>query len=161
MACGKSTLGPVLAEMLDRPFIDLDHWIVAKAGCAIAELIAREGESTFRRMETETLREAAEREQAVIAPGGGAIMRLENRELMSRLGRTIWLDAPFELCWQRIREDQVVRPLAPNEATARARYRQRTPLYELSDIRISINETQTPREIAEAIISKLPLSDAN
>src|SRR5262245_12143088 len=82
MASGKSTVGPALAARLDRQFIDLDRVIEAKVGCAIVELIAREGEERFRQIETAALREAAARGAAVIAPGGGAITRAENRELM-------------------------------------------------------------------------------
>jgi len=122
MACGKSTIGRVLSKKLHRPFIDLDEWIETKIGCTIAELIKREGEERFRQIETETLRRSAQSELSVIAPGGGAITRAENRELMSQLGITVWLDAPFDLCWQRIKQDRVVRPLAPNEQAARLRY---------------------------------------
>jgi len=155
MACGKSTVGPVLAAKLNRPFIDLDPVIEAKAGCAIAELIARAGEDRFRQLETETLREAAQNSRAIIAPGGGAITRAENRQLMSQLGITVWLDAPFELCWRRIEQDATVRPLAPNEKSARARYGQRLPLYQQASVRVAISEWQSPDDISEAIVERL------
>ncbi|MGE0884255.1 MAG: shikimate kinase [Blastocatellales bacterium] len=154
MASGKTTVGAALAGRLNRRFIDLDELIVAEAGCSIAELIEREGEERFRRMETETLKKAA-RESAVIAPGGGAITRDENREFMLRSGVTVWLDAPFELCWQRIRQDAIVRPLAPNEMVARERYEQRLPLYLQASFRVAVTVTMTPDEIAEAIALKL------
>jgi shikimate kinase len=155
MACGKSTVGPALAAKLDRPFIDLDPLIEAKVGCTIAELIAREGEERFRQLETETLREAAQNRRAIIAPGGGAITRAENRQLMSQLGITVWLDAPFDLCWRRIGQDATVRPLAPNEESARARYEQRLPLYQQASIRVAISQSQSPDNISEAIIKRL------
>ncbi len=154
MASGKTTVGAALAGRLNRRFIDLDELIVAQAGCSIAELIEREGEERFRQMETETLKKAA-LESAVIAPGGGAITRDENREFMFQSGVTVWLDAPFELCWQRIRQDAIVRPLAPNEAVARERYEQRLPLYQQAAFRITITEAMTPDEIAAAIALKL------
>ena len=50
MASGKTTVGAALASKLDRRFIDLDERIVAKAGCSIGELIAREGEERFRQL---------------------------------------------------------------------------------------------------------------
>ncbi|HZF41775.1 MAG TPA: shikimate kinase [Blastocatellia bacterium] len=160
MASGKSTVGPVLAAKLDLEFIDLDLVIEAGAGCAIAELIEREGEERFREIETDTLREAVSRGAAIIAPGGGAITRAENRELMSRLGITVWLDAPFDLCWLRIQKDGATRPLAPDEATARARYEGRLALYQQSSIHIPINESHSPDDVSETIVGKLKsLSD--
>jgi shikimate kinase len=155
MASGKSTVGPLLAAQLDLDFIDLDLLIEAKAGCAIAELIEREGEERFREIETETLREAVSRGASVIAPGGGAITREENRELMSRLGITVWLDAPFELCWLRIQKDGATRPLAPDEATARARYEGRLALYRQSSIHISIDQSHSPEGVSKTIINRL------
>lgn len=154
MASGKTTVGAALAGRLNRRFIDLDELIVEQAGCSIAELIQREGEERFRQMETEVLKKAA-MESAVIAPGGGAITRDENREFMLRSGVTVWLDAPFELCWRRIRQDAIVRPLAPNETVARDRYQQRLPLYRQASFRVPVTETMTPDEIAESIALKL------
>jgi shikimate kinase len=155
MASGKSTIGPLLASRLGLEFIDLDLLIEAKAGCSIAELIEREGEERFREIETQTLRESVSRGAGVIAPGGGAITREENRELMSRLGITVWLDAPFDLCWQRIRKDGATRPLAPDEATARARYEGRLALYRQAAIHVPINESQSPDDVSGSILGKL------
>ena len=155
MACGKTTVGPILAERLDRPFIDLDRLIEARSGATIAEIIRDRGEEYFRRLETEMLQGSLEDRPVVVAPGGGAILRAENRELMGRHGLTVWLDAPFELCWQRITEDSAVRPLAPDESTARARFEQRVPLYRQADRRISIEHSMPPEEIAEKIVEAL------
>jgi shikimate kinase len=155
MASGKSTVGPVLAAKLGRRFIDLDRVIEAKVGCAIVELIEREGEERFRELETETLREAASQGGVIIAPGGGAITGEKNRELMSRLGVTVWLDAPFELCWRRIQNDGATRPLAPDELTAKARYEGRLALYRQASIHTPINQSHSPDDISETIINQL------
>jgi shikimate kinase len=155
MASGKSTVGSVLASRLERSFIDLDRVIEGRLGCTIAELIASEGEEHFRCIETDTLREAAQGYPAVVAVGGGAIMRDENRELMTQHGSMVWLDAPFELCWRRIQEDKVVRPLAPTEQAARERYKQRLPFYRQSGISIPITLSHTPEDISEKIITSL------
>jgi len=159
MASGKSTVGPLLAARLGRPFIDLDERIVAQARSTIFDLIERVGEERFRQLETQTLRAAALDGAAVIAPGGGAITGTENRELMQRHGTLVWLAAPFELCWQRIRQDGVTRPLAPDEATARARYEQRLPLYRQADIHVAINEQMTAAQIAEECWRRLQNCD--
>ena len=155
MASGKSTVGPLLAARLGRQFIDLDRVIEAKAGCAIAELVAREGEERFRQIETETLRDVASRGGVVIAPGGGAITRAENRALMSRFGITVWLDAPFTLCWRRIQDDGATRPLAPDEATARARYEARLALYRQAAIHIPTGQSHSPDDISQMIAGRL------
>lgn len=151
MACGKSTVGPLLAARLERAFIDLDHEIEASVGCTIGDLIAREGEAGFRRIESAALREMEARPASVVAPGGGAITIDENRVLMASLGKMIWLDAPFELCWQRILEDAVVRPLAANREAAFDRYQSRLKLYEAAALRIPIEAGEAPAEIADAI----------
>jgi shikimate kinase len=93
----------------------------------------------------------------VIALGGGAITQPENRRLIAQTGISIWLDAPFELCWQRIQSDHTVRPLAPNEEEARARYLQRLPLYQPSALHIEVRESQSPDELAAIIVQQLDL----
>lgn len=153
MGCGKSTVGPVLADKLGLPFIDNDQVIEARIDSTIADLIAREGEPRFREIETECLRQAASSSGAVIALGGGAFTQEINRQIIAESGLSVWLDAPFELCWKRITEDAIVRPLAPNEETARARYASRLEIYKLADLHIAVDESQTAKEIAEMILS--------
>jgi shikimate kinase len=155
MASGKSTIGPRLAAALGRPFVDIDPLIEARTKSTIADLIASEGEDRFRQIETEILRETAEGALAVIAPGGGAITRAANRELMSNSGLIVWLDTPFELCWLRIQKDKTVRPLAPDEESARARYDQRLPIYRHNSIRIEVDGGQSPDDIAAKITSSI------
>lgn len=159
MASGKSAVGPLLAEKLQRPFIDLDVLIEAQAGCTIFELVRAQGETPFRELEAALLQRVAQAEPAVIAPGGGAIMRDENRCVMQQHGVTLWLDTPFEVCWQRIAADGTTRPLAPDEATARARYAQRLPLYQASDLRVTVQAADAASTIADAaanLIEPLP-----
>lgn len=155
MGSGKSTVGVALAARLSRPFIDLDQRIEAVAERTIADIIEREGEEGFRRLESETLLQVAEAPAAIVALGGGAFARAENRELIRRVGVSVWLDAPFELCWRRILEHDIARPLAPDEASARARYEARLPLYGQSDVRIEVSAAMSAEEIVELIIERL------
>jgi shikimate kinase len=74
---------------------------------------------------------------------------------MSRLGITVWLDAPFDLCWLRIQKDGATRPLAPDEAAARARYEGRVALYRQASIHIPINQSHSPDDVCETIINQL------
>jgi shikimate kinase/3-dehydroquinate synthase len=96
MGSGKSTVGPILAGRLKRPFVDLDHDIAADVGYSVAEIFDREGESGFRERESRGLERALERDDAVIAVGGGAPLRQEN--------------------WSRIREGNCVAALIAEPA---------------------------------------------
>jgi 3-dehydroquinate synthase len=78
MGSGKSTVGPHLAQRLERPFVDLDDVIEAEAGRSVAEIFSSEGEEGFRARESRCLQRALEREGSVLAVGGGAPMRQEN-----------------------------------------------------------------------------------
>lgn len=155
MACGKSTVGQALADLLGRPFLDLDARIEAITNRSIPDLIASEGEERFRQLEHETLCEAARLRNTIIALGGGTIMRADNRGLMQEKGITIWLDVPFDVCWERIRQDSAIRPLAPDEKTARELYEQRQPFYQMANIRTDVSQPRPAAEIAETILQQL------
>lgn len=96
MGSGKSSVGRILAETLDRPFIDTDQAVEHEAGVSVAELFAREGEAAFRDREAAAVADAAGRPGQVIATGGGAVLRPENRAALRRCGLVFWLDAPPE-----------------------------------------------------------------
>jgi shikimate kinase len=155
MGCGKTTVGEALARMLNRSFIDLDRLIEARANETIADLIARDGEARFRELETSMLREVAGSASVVVSLGGGAFTREINRELIEGLGLSVWLDAPFELCWRRVEADPTVRPLAPDEATARKLYEARLAIYRSARFRVAVEEARDEDEIAGRIVTLL------
>jgi shikimate kinase/3-dehydroquinate synthase len=78
MGSGKSTVGPHLAQRMDRPFVDLDDVIEAEAGRSVTEIFSSEGEAGFREREARCLERALQRGGSVVAVGGGAPMRDEN-----------------------------------------------------------------------------------
>src|SRR5579871_2400108 len=80
---GKTTLGRMLAERTGREFVDADDRIVARAGKSIARIFAEEGETAFRDLETAVLAEILQFPNHVIAVGGGALDRAENRRALS------------------------------------------------------------------------------
>ena len=98
MGSGKSTVGPILARLLNRPFVDLDDEIVKDAGRPVGEIFAQEGEDGFRKRESRILRRTLDRDDCVVAVGGGAPRNGVNWEVIRRGNRVVALTAePAEL----------------------------------------------------------------
>ncbi len=112
---GKSTLGKALAEALDLPFVDLDAYIVQRVGRDIPEIFAQEGEAGFREWEARALEEVLHRYSAdrgaVVALGGGALLREENRTRVEAAGVVVCLMASLETLYRRLQQAPQGRPL--------------------------------------------------
>jgi shikimate kinase len=154
MGCGKTRVARELARRLEVVMVDLDAQITKRVGRSPAQLIVEDGEPAFRIIETDTLRHVLQLGAAkVIALGGGAWIQQRNRELLNQHSCvTVWLDAPFEICWSRISASQEDRPLGRTREQALALYQQRRPVYELANVRIEIRE-----ENFEDIVSRITL----
>jgi shikimate kinase len=100
---GKTTIGRQLSSLLQMPFIDLDEYIVSKQGQSIPALFAAGGESHFRQLEAEALREvAAMATGAIVATGGGTPCFLDNMDFMNAQGTTVFLQMPVEVVAERL-----------------------------------------------------------
>lgn len=154
MGCGKTTVAREVARRLDAAFIDLDSFIAERDGRTPAEIIGGEGEQRFREIETLCLRDVLqERHARVIALGGGTWTIPANRTLVAlHECASVWLDVPFETCWERISTAQAIRPLAPDRETALGRYEARKPDYALTDHRIEVKGPETAETIAQQIL---------
>ena len=123
-ASGKSTLGRALAERTGRPFLDTDELIVGKSGKPIPQIFSDEGETAFRAIESEVIRELSPRTGLVIATGGGAILDPENVRRLKRNGL---------LCFIRRDPERLSptpdRPLSSDSAAMRALYQRRKEAY--------------------------------
>ena len=134
MGAGKSTVGRRLAKEMERPFADADEQVELRAGRAIPAIFRTGGEDEFRRLETEVLGDLVARPHPlVIAAGGGAVSRGQNRELLAPRCFVVWLRASAEFLAERT--DTAHRPLLANaadgpEATLRRLLAERTPFYE-------------------------------
>jgi shikimate kinase len=152
MGAGKSSVGRELARLLDDSFVDLDESITKMEGRTPSELIDEDGEESFRAAETRALLTAFDYGTArVIALGGGALTSSATRELIA--GRNcfiIWLDAPFELCWQRIEGDDS-RPFAREREQARRLYEERREFYALADCRVEVGAGKSVEAVAAEI----------
>lgn len=140
---GKTTVGRQLANRLGREFVDLDHEIEARTGVKIPLIFEYEGEIGFRDREAGLLAEISNIENTVIATGGGAVLRPENRRKMKSSGIVIYLSVRPETLFERTRSDrnrpllQVADPLGK----LRTLYVERDPLY---------------REVATIVVNSSP-----
>lgn len=142
--CGKSTVGRALAEQTGRPFIDLDEEIVRRAGKPIPEIFREDGETAFRELESRVLAEVCGQSGQIIATGGGAVLREENRAAMRRSGRVYFLRRePEKLPTQG-------RPLS-QAGDLREMYRVRLPLYQAVADAEADNDSAGPEETARTI----------
>ena len=120
--CGKTTVGRELARLSGKPFVDLDEEIVRRAGKSIPDIFREEGEAAFRELEAQVLADVCARSGQVIATGGGAVLRAENRDIMRRAGRVYFLRRALE----ELPTDG--RPLS-QKGSLEEMYRVRKPLY--------------------------------
>lgn len=95
MGCGKSSIGVKTARRLSLEFIDMDRYIEQKSGMTIPRMFAEKGENFFRDMETRAATELAQKEGAVIATGGGVVLREENMGALGETGRVIFIERPL------------------------------------------------------------------
>ncbi|MFC1927101.1 3-dehydroquinate synthase [Chloroflexota bacterium] len=107
---GKSLVGREIARRLNWGFLDTDDEIVRRAGKPIAQIFDQEGEGKFRELERETIREACQQRQTVIAIGGGAIVDGQNYELLARSGVIICLEAKPETIYERLFRETACSP---------------------------------------------------
>lgn len=140
--CGKSTIGKELAKELNKEFVDSDKEIVKKTGETIPWIFANKGESEFRKIESEIIKELSAKQGLVIATGGGAVLNPRNVDLLKGNGIVLFLDRNIEDI-----EATADRPLSSNRSDLEKRYNERYPIYLSSaDYRINCNN-----EISENI----------
>jgi len=137
MGAGKTTVGRALAKKLNKRFVDSDHEIEARSGVSIPVIFEIEGEASFRQREAEAIRSLTGEQGIVLATGGGAVLRPENRELLKARGTVIYLRASVSHILQRTGKDKN-RPLLQTADPAHRLEelsREREPLYrEVADI---------------------------
>ena len=164
MGSGKSTIGKLLAKALEYEFVDSDHHIESSTGVTIPYIFEVEGESGFRDREEKAISELCQLENVILATGGGAIIRPENRAVLAASGTVLYLNIPPESQFERVRFDNQ-RPLLKNDdpqAVLTALYEARDPLYQEVADYIVFSDNIPPKIVVNGIIesivqNKLPL----
>lgn len=153
---GKSTVGRLLAERLAWSFADADVEIEARAGRSIVRIFAEQGEPAFRELESATLRDLAARDRLVLATGGGAVIRPENRRLLGDFGFVAWLRADPLVLAERLRAETAGRPALTAAGTLDEIadvLATRSPLYDaVSHARVETDD-RTPAEVADLVLT--------
>ena len=153
---GKSTVAPLLAELLGWAIVDTDAEVQRRAGKRIAAIFADDGEAAFRALERKVCIEAVASERQVVATGGGALMDEKTRAACSKRARIVVLQVPFDIAWERLRH-KADRPLLggvdeqARRAAAKALFDERAPMYR--QLGPKVDGTALPVEVARRILT--------
>ncbi|HEX9803489.1 MAG TPA: shikimate kinase AroK [Gammaproteobacteria bacterium] len=155
MGAGKSTIGRQLATVLKRDFRDSDHEIIARTGASIPLIFEIEGEEGFRKREAAMIDELTRLGDIVLATGGGAVLRQENRKRLKERGVVIYLYASLDQLYERTARDRN-RPLLQTE-DPRGKLEQllteRDPLYrEVADMVVHTDDRSIKSVVKEILV---------
>jgi shikimate kinase len=157
MGSGKSTIGRQLSNALKREFRDSDHEIVARTGASIPLIFEIEGEEGFRRREATMIDELTQLEGIVLATGGGAVLREDNRHHLTQRGVVIYLYASVDQLFERTSRDHN-RPLLQTgnpRQKLQELMEQRDPLYrEVADMVVHTDD-RSIRSVVKEILVRL------
>ncbi|SFV00484.1 shikimate dehydrogenase [Butyrivibrio sp. INlla21] len=159
MGSGKTTVSELLSEELDLELIDTDEAISEAEGCSISEIFDVQGEQAFRDMETDLIKMLVDEHvrETVISLGGGLPVRAENRELLKKCGKVIYLKTSPEEVYNRIKDD-TSRPLLRGDdplSKIKKMQEDRGGFYEEAADIIIDTDGKTPKEIVSEIIGSL------
>jgi shikimate kinase len=159
MGSGKTSMGLRLSYRLQMPVEDTDKIIAERNGKSISDIFAEQGESAFRQMETDLLREIREGKfsRRILSLGGGTPVQLQNQPLIRQCGTVIYLRIRPETVYERLKGD-TSRPLLQCEdplERIRKMIRERGPAYErCADLILDVDDKKQP-ELVEEIVTYL------
>lgn len=148
--CGKTTIGKILAQKLNRRFIDTDEFITNTTGNTPAEIINTNGENAFRNIERKAVADCCKNSSCVIATGGGAVLSQDNIDAMRQNGKIIFLDRSLAI----LATDN--RPLSSSPDKLKSLYEYRYPMY-VNSCDIHIKADTEPDKTVRQILSELNL----
>ncbi|MDR1338709.1 MAG: shikimate kinase [Prevotellaceae bacterium] len=156
---GKSSVGFYLSKLMQRPFIDTDHYISARENKSITQIFSEYGEDCFRGMERQALLEIIENRPSVISTGGGMPCFYDNMDVMNKAAITVYLETSPEKLFEYLKNDKK-RPLVKDKTYEELMdyindsLIQRKPYYEKADMRVRAHEKtsmQLAKELYETI----------
>jgi len=155
MGSGKSSTGPILAEILKYKFVDLDVLIEKFTKKTIDKVFSEEGEEYFRDLETQCLQEIIKLPSVVVSTGGGVVLKKENWGIL-RQGITVWLDINQEIVLNRLNSKDNIRPLLKGNIDIKYEeiFQARKDIYAQADLRVVINNEDV-KNVAEKILNAL------
>ena len=154
MGSGKSTVGKIISDELFLDFFDTDAEIETRTGASIDWIFDLEGESGFRKRESEMLDEMVKRNSIVLSTGGGIVLESSNRELLSSRGTVFYLSTPISVQVERTAKDKD-RPLLKNgdpEKILSKLHDEREEFYKSVSDHIIETEDKSSQEVASEII---------
>ncbi|WP_146345326.1 shikimate kinase [Falsiphaeobacter marinintestinus] len=157
MGAGKTAVGRALAARLNVPFLDSDAEIEAAANMTVPEIFSRDGESFFRKKESQIIQRLLQNERCVLSTGGGAFLADSNRRMISQSGVSVWLNADLDTLWNRVRHKDT-RPLLKTPdplATLRNLYDARVPIYAEADLMVSSDGQTQIEEMVDRVLEAL------
>lgn len=153
MGAGKTTVGKLLAKQLGKTFVDSDEEIQKRTGVKISHIFDVEGEEGFRQRESSVIQDLVKLDNIVLATGGGAVLKQDNREALKKNGVIIYLKSGVHDLWQRTRHDHN-RPLlqtANPRAKLQELFEQRDPVYAA----VADHIVHTGRQSVQVLIARL------
>lgn len=160
MGAGKTAIGRKLAATLGLPFLDSDQEIEAVSRMTVPELFERYGEPEFRALEQRVIARLLDHGPQVLSTGGGAFMNAQTRDLIARLGVSVWLKADIDVLMERVSKKQN-RPLLKNPDPRGVMERliaERYPVYGLADVTVPTRDERKEvitAEVASALLANL------
>lgn len=158
MGAGKTTIGRLLSREMKRPFYDSDRVIEEQTGADIPLIFDLEGEEGFRKREQAVIDELTRMDEIILATGGGAVLREENRQHLKQRGTTFYLYSKLDALLERTRKDKN-RPLLHDrespESILKRLMEERDPLYRQTADHVIDTGSSSIRGVIKAIMSHL------
>src|ERR1700720_2445047 len=162
MGTGKTSVGRLVAELLDFEYLDTDEMIQAATGKTVTEIFKNDGEKNFRALEEKVVAELASRRKTVIATGGGLPTNPKNLANLKSCALIVCLWASPEKIWERVK-NQSHRPLLHDtkpQAKIRELLAARSPFYKQADVLLN-TELRSVREVSQQIVHQFRLATSS